>query len=334
MLKSSNTSLRHDQWLRGGAVSTLLIGFLLVGGCFNSTTQDAVEARIDVQQSSGREIEATSLLGEPLYRREPNEKQALALEAAAEAFSNDNAPDEDDFISLGAHYAAAGRYRDAVDIYSQGIEMHPASFKLRRHRAHRFLTLRRLDEARRDLDEAISLMPDAATAPSVELKAGKPNGTYQHWIFYHKGIVEHLSGNYKVAAVFFGQCLDTAGNNDRLIGAVDWLYQSHQKGGDEAAADKALDAISPDISADKSKPYYKRVMIYKGLSNFEEVIDLNKDPADWTALDVTIGYGVASWLRYNGDASAAKNIYDTILKSNYWQIWAYLTAESDIALGG
>ncbi|MDQ6603188.1 MAG: hypothetical protein M3Z19_10725, partial [Chloroflexota bacterium] len=102
-------------------------------------------------------IEATSLLGEPLYRptfpddvRERLEAQLAEARVAYEA-----APDDlDALMLLGQRTAYSGRFQDAIAVYTEGIARHPDDARLYRHRGHRLISLRRFDEAIADLTEA------------------------------------------------------------------------------------------------------------------------------------------------------------------------------------
>ncbi|MBI4168902.1 MAG: GWxTD domain-containing protein, partial [Acidobacteria bacterium] len=98
--------------------------------------------------------EALSLFGEPLFppplpeevRREREER----LASARAAFDRDPG-DAEAIIWLGRRTAYLGRFREAVAIFSRGIQAHPDDPRLYRHRGHRYVTLRRFDLAIADL---------------------------------------------------------------------------------------------------------------------------------------------------------------------------------------
>ena len=306
--------------------TTALAALLLTAAC---AERETVEEPVASAAQAEAPVEATSFLGEPLVRRPAGEAQAAALADEIADFEARAEHTEDDFVALGGRYAAAGRYGEAIAIYSDGIELYPGSYKLRRHRAHRFLTTRKIEEAHADLIKAQSLI-DHEAAPVVEYRLnGDANGAYQHWILYHLGVTRYLSGDYTQASEIFAACLDTATSNDMRIGAVDWQYLSLLRDGKPEAAEAALELISADIDADETKPYFKRVMLYKGARQLDQVLDLAKPAEDWSARDVTVGYGAAVWLESRDESETARNLRQIILASPYWNIWAYLVAEKD-----
>ncbi len=64
------------------------------------------------------------------------------------------------------------RIHDAIEVYSKGIEAHPTYVPLYRHRGHRYITLRRFDEAVTDLERAVTLIEGE---PDEVEEDGQPN---------------------------------------------------------------------------------------------------------------------------------------------------------------
>ena len=64
----------------------------------------------------------------------------------------------DRIIWLGRRTAYLGRYKDAIKIYTDGINQFPTDARLYRHRGHRFITLRCFDDAIADLEKASKLI--------------------------------------------------------------------------------------------------------------------------------------------------------------------------------
>src|SRR5687767_6842602 len=94
------------------------------------------------------DIEAVSLLGQPLARPVLAEETKRRYEdALTEARQRNYADpgDVDAIIWLGRRTAYLGRYREAIDVYTRGMERHPRDARLYRHRGHRHITIRELD---------------------------------------------------------------------------------------------------------------------------------------------------------------------------------------------
>jgi len=87
--------------------------------------------------------QAFSLLGEPLY---PNPappdiaaRQAEDIDVARADYDAD--PDDADaIIWLGRRIGYTGLYREAIDVFSEGIEKHAGDPRMYRHRGHRWIS--------------------------------------------------------------------------------------------------------------------------------------------------------------------------------------------------
>lgn len=317
--------------------TTTVVLLALFAGCEGESTvaePQEPESQIEVADAGSAEQrpqEAVSFSGTPLYRPPVDPEQIASYDEAIDAIEKKSARSEDDYIELGFLYIAGNRFRDAIDAYTRGLEDHPDSFKLRRHRGHRYINVRELEKAIVDLNEAVELMGDTSSDVMEYRLDGSPNATYEHWVWYHVGLYHYLNENYGEAAEAYQKCIDTAINNTNLVGASDWLYNTFQKAGDPESAARVVAAISPDIETDRNHVYFQRVMLYKGMAQPGDILDIDKPEADWNGRDITIGYGVANWYKYNGDEETADKIYRAILQSPYWSAWAYVVTDRENA---
>ncbi len=304
-------------------------GLLLCAAC--SGVPDGDPALAAASSPPGPVQEAVSFAGEPLYRRSVDVAALADADRRITSIRSKGERTETDYIEIGRLFASTYRYRDAIAAYGVGLLQYPRSFKLRRHRAHRYITVRELDKAIIDLEEAVELMGDTAH-DVVEYDAnGEPNGTYEHWVWYHIGLYRYLTGDYEAAAGAFERCVELSDNPELLLGATDWLYNAYRKNGDTEKANGAVAMVPADIDADPNHPYFKRVMLYKGAVKPDDVLDGDKPPNEWTARDITTGYGVASWLSFEGNSETADPIYRTILQSPYWNAWAFVATERELS---
>jgi tetratricopeptide (TPR) repeat protein len=278
-----------------------------------------------------RPVEAVAFSGKLIYRTPAPADQIARADADIAALESKPELSEADYIRLAEMHVSVGRFQDAIGALSRGLAAHPESYKLRRHRGHRLINVREIERAIVDLNEAVALMKPADN-DVVEYRAdGQPNGTYEHWIWYHIGLYHYLKGDYAIAAAAYQRCVDTATNVNHRIGATDWLWNAWMNAGEPAKAQAAIDAIPADIAADAQQSYYKRVMLYKGATSPEGVLDASKPGKDWTGGDITTGYGVANWLRHRGDAAGADAILAKILETPFWSAWAYVAADRDLS---
>jgi len=278
-----------------------------------------------------RPVEATSFGGEPLYRNPVPEERLAELEAEMAPLEAKDSLSEEEYIELGRLYVAANRFRDSIDLYTLGLEEHPESFKLRRHRGHRYINVRELDRAIVDLREAAELIDDEHTDVLEYDEDGEPTATYEHWVYYHIGLYHYLNEEWDEAADAYRKCVETSIKNGVLVGATDWLYNALMKGGMTEAANAALDAVPADLDTNREHPYFKRVMVYKGEIPPDDVIDIDKPASKWTGFDITAGYGIGNWYRFNGDTATADEIHRKILATPYWNAWAYVVTDREWA---
>jgi len=90
-----------------------------------------------------------------------------------------------------------------------------------------------------------------------------------------------------------------------------------------------LDRIPVDIDTNREHPYFKRVMLYKGEYSPSDILTVEKPAGNWTGGDITVGYGVANWYRFQGDAALADEIQEKILETPYWNAWAWVVTDRE-----
>ncbi len=156
------------------------------------------EAPVDPQARGldGRELGYDPPKGDAL------ELQARLLEEAADRLELE--PDsEDSWIWVGRRLAYLGRYRAAQRVYTRGLATNPGSYRLLRHRGHRWLTLREFTRAAVDLAQAERLSrsePDRVEPDGLPNEAGLPTGTDRTNITYHLALALYVKGDFAGAA--------------------------------------------------------------------------------------------------------------------------------------
>ena len=311
----------------------IAISLLALGACSQEeparTDSPPQESAAAPQMNETPPVEGTSFAGTPLYRNDVDPERLAELASQMRPLEAKQSLTEDEYIELARLYVGANRFRDAIDLYSRGLTEHPDSFKLRRHRGHRYINVRELENAIVDLTEAVELI-GTEHADVLEYNAsGEATATYEHWTWYHIGLYHYLNGDWESAAAAYRRCVDTATANPVLVGATDWLYNAYRKGGmhDEAAA--AIAAIPADMDTNQEHPYFRRVMVYKGELAPTDVLDFEKPASEWNGFDNTAGYGVANWFAFNGDAETSEMIHRKILATPFWNAWAYVVTDRE-----
>ncbi|SMD36167.1 Tetratricopeptide repeat-containing protein [Reichenbachiella faecimaris] len=282
------------------------------------------------------EHEAVSLLGQKLYPPTlPDKVQAKRqkeLESAEENFNNN--PDSlDNIIWYGRRLAYLYQYKYAIQIFTLGLNKFPESYKLYRHRGHRYLTIRQFDKAIQDLEKAVFYSRNAPIEMEIDGLPNRrniPRNSVQYNIWYHLGLAYYMKGNYDKCVSAFKKCLSISDNDDMLVAASDWLYMTYRKLGNSEAAEALLEPIKARMNVLENYAYHNRLLMYKEIKKPEQLYKLNKD-GQIAIDDMTLGYGVGNWYYYNGQTEQAMEIFSLMMESPYWQAFGYIAAEVELS---
>jgi tetratricopeptide (TPR) repeat protein len=280
--------------------------------------------------------QGTSLLGKPLISAAPAEAARERLDAnlaAAREQYNKNPNDADAIIWLGRRLAYLGRYRDAIATFTEGIQKHPTDARMYRHRGHRYLTVRELDQATADFSKAAELIagkPDEIEPDGQPNAKNIPTSTLNTNIFYHLGLAHYLRGELEPALKAYRECLRFSKNPDMLVATTHWLYMTLRRLDRPGEARQALEPISADMEIIENTSYHRLLMLYKGT---EKADALASSLAAGSLDAVTIGYGLGNWHLYNGRRDQAMTTFRLIVERNetQWPAFGYLAAEAELA---
>ena len=281
--------------------------------------------------TTAQQPETLSLTGKPLVAPSLSGDERRKLEAdlaAARAQYDKNPNDADAIIWLGRRTAYLGRFGEAIELYTRGIEAHPEDARLYRHRGHRFITIRKFDLAIKDLRKAAQLVegkPDEVEPDGQPNERNVPTSTLQTNIYYHLGLAHYLKAEFSEALAAYRTCLGLSKNPDMIVATTNWLYMTLQRMGRSEEARHALDAIAPGMDVIENKAYYRLLLSYKG----ESQEDLTGKGAE----GATLAYGVANREFYSGDREKGIAGFKRIVEKqmNEWPSFGYIAAESDAA---
>jgi tetratricopeptide (TPR) repeat protein len=281
-------------------------------------------------------VQAVSLLGDtlrtlplPAETRERYERQLAQARAAWERSPRD----ADSIVWYGRRLAYLGRLREAIDVYTRGLEMHARNPWLYRHRGHRYISVRELDRAINDLERASALVIDA---PDVVEEDGQPNarnvpiGTLKSNIAYHLGLAYYLKGDFERAAAVFRGEVNVARNDDRRVSALHWLYMSLRRLGRDPEAEEAIAPVRREMRVIENDTYHRLLMMYKGALPPDSLLGATPAGA-MSVTDATAAYGVANWHFYNGRRAEAESIFRRIIAGGQWGAFGYIAAEAELA---
>lgn len=230
-------------------------------------------------------------------------------------------------IWLGRFVGYTGDFEQAVGIYTASLATRPDEPWLLRHRGHRYVSLRKFDEAIADLQRAYDLTsgradevePDGMPNPS-----GIPTSTLKSNIRYHLALAHFLKGNYPAAATFWEEDAKVAANLDHRVAATFWWVLSMARMGDMPRVQEALAPIRADWEIIENGSYHLGLLWMKGQKTDAEIRAAMDTPAELQA----IGNGMAQWHFAQGRREQATRLVREILATGPSASFGYLGAEA------
>lgn len=256
--------------------------------------------------------------------------------AEAEARLRDHPASETDLIWVGRRLAYLGRYDEAIEVYTDGLETHPESFRIRRHRGHRFITVRNLDDAISDLALAAELsagVPDEVEADGLPNARNIPTSTTKSNIYYHLGLARYLSGRLGSALEAYRTCMEFSTTDDMRCATSYWLYLTLRRLGRDNDARRVLDPITPDLQIIENFAYRDLLLLFKGEIRPQQVLSGNAEPGPVGQRidDATRGYGVGAWHLVNGRHMEAMEIFREVVRDTGRAAFGHIAAEAELA---
>jgi tetratricopeptide (TPR) repeat protein len=282
------------------------------------------------------DAQTVSLLGKPLFppplASDVRQDREAKLEEARAAY-DENPRDLEALIWLGRRTAYLGQYREALAIFSEGLRIHPDEPRLYRHRGHRWITLRRFDEAIRDLERAVKLIEgkeDRVEQDGLPNERNQPTSTLQSNIWYHLGLAYFLKADFENARRCFASCLAVSKNPDMLSATSNWLYMSQRRLGRTEQALRTLEPIDAEMEIIENHAYHRLLLMYQGALTFDALL-LESLSGDGSIESATLAFGLANWSLVEGDSERAVALMREIVASPQWAAFGAIAAEADLA---
>jgi len=279
------------------------------------------------QNDFSPKLQALSLSGDSLFSASPSEK-VIKNYKLAKTIYDANTKNPDNLIWLGRWTAYTGDYLGAIKIFTKGIEQFPNDARFYRHRGHRYISIRKFNDAIVDLEYAMKLIEDQ---PDVVEPDGMPNAMNQPIsslhsnIRYHLGLAYYLTHQLDKALEVYKTDINLATNDDQIVSTSHWLYMTLRLLGHNEEAEKVLEPITRELNIFENFDYHQLLLLYKG-----ELIDTDLLGEDYTVnVSEGMAYGIANWYFYNGQTDKAKTMLEKILSGKQWASFGYIAAEAD-----
>ena len=281
-------------------------------------------------------VEAISFLGDTLEApAQPEAVRAVYMERYKEAErALAGAPtDVDSLIWMGRRTAYLGHYRDAINVYSEGIGLHPGDARLYRHRGHRYLSVRELGKAITDLERAAELTKgrrDEVEPDGLPNSLNIPTSTLQFNIWYHLALAHYVAGDFEAALDAQRSCMKVSVHPDSVVATAYWMYMTMRRLGLRDEAQELLDSIDVGMEIIESVAYLDLLLLFKGERSFQDLIGPNGDAPNLQS--TTTSYGIGVWHLLNGRQDDAHELWERILEGrNQWAAFGYISAEGELA---
>ena len=244
--------------------------------------------------------------------------------------------DEMAIVWRGRRLAYLGRYDEAIAAYTIGIELHPASYRLRRHRGHRYITTRRFDLAIADLTRAAELaagFPDEVEPDGMPNARGIPVSTTHGNIFYHLGLAHYLRGDLPAALAAYGRCAEFGDNDDHRCSTAYWRAVILRRLGRDAEAAAVLEEITEGMDLIENHAYHELALLLKGVRHPSDFAPAAADAVHGAEInDATTAYGLSMWFLVEGDEARAATMWADIVGNDAaWAAFGFIAAEAALA---
>jgi tetratricopeptide (TPR) repeat protein len=275
-----------------------------------------------------------SLLNKPLIRPQVDlERDSLQIANYLDALADyeNNKEWADNVVWLGRRVAYLGDYKRAIELFTEGVKKFPEDPQFLRHRGHRYISTRQIDEAVSDFEKASEIIKgteDVVEADGIPNRLNQPVSSLHTNIYYHLGLAYYIKGDFKSALTAFSNCLDVSKNDDMQVATRHWLYMILNRLNRKEVAEIILEPIHENMNIIENVAYHELLLFYKGLRT--EKVLLKENNGAIGANEAT-QYGIANWHYYSGDTEKAMHMFNDILKNGNWSSFGYIAAEADLA---
>ena len=291
---------------------------------------------IEPRNADGLPPEAVSLLGAKLYARTDSGVVARADSELAKA-----PRDVERLMAAASAYADAWRFTEAIELYTQAIELDSSAALPWRHRGHRYISVRQFDRAIEDLERGAQI---DSTSFDIAYHLGLAHFLAGHWDraaeVYHRCLAQAEaarvaeSGGSAASPRSAGQpgaprtCAGIATNDDARVALTDWYYRALRRGerDDEAAA--LLASIREDMRISSNESYHQALLFYKALRSDSTLMAF---AASDSVRFSTAGFALANWRLAEGDTAGAIPLLQRIARGPHWPGFGVIASEVELA---
>lgn len=274
-------------------------------------------------------VQALSVTGELLYSAQPPASYLERFTETRDTWQADKS-NADNLIWYGRWAAYCGDYREAIRIFTMGIERFPDDPRMYRHRGHRYITIREFERAIQDFEKASDMV--AGQKDEIE-PDGMPNplnipvSTLHSNIYYHLGLAKYLQGDLSGALKAWDSDMALQVNDDMTVATMHWIYMALMELGQKDEAMARLGLITENMHVIENDAYYQLCLFYKGTLSREDLAGNGHSAVMGDAML----YGLGNWYLHHEASDAAMDFFQQILDRGSWASFGYIAAEVKMA---
>ena len=221
-----------------------------------------------------------------------------------------------------------GNFRVANDVYRQGLKIYRNSPEIYQYKGLNEIVQRNFRQAIKDLRMAVLLNRGQQNEPDFYQNPRFSAGSRQFYCWYYLGLAYYFNRNYDSAISSFKKCLQVEEGDDLIVMPYYWLYIIYQEIGNPEVAQTFLEDVDTKMSIDKSKDYYRGLLLFKGLFRPSRLLEYSLDKQKQINSPVQI-YALAIWNRLNGSNDEARQLINRSIDSERWNDLGFIAGEVD-----
>jgi len=317
---------KMEPWTTTRTLRFSAVALVGLAGCASVAGEAPLPYGAQARSLSGEVLYPPPIAPSDLARREGELARARAeLEAKPR--------DLEAQLWVGRRLGYLGRFREAVDAFTLAALDHPEDPRPWRFRGHRYITLRRFDDAQRDLEEAarrIEGRPDEVEPSGAPNARGIELDTLNQNVHYHLGLARYLRGDLDGALAAWRDCRRFSNNPDALCSVTHWLYTVLRRLGRDAEARAVLEPIRADLDVVEYHAYHRLVLAYKGELDPTSLL-ASTSPSGGGGVDfATMGYGIANMRLCDGERVRALETLRRVEGCEAWHAFGRIAAEAEL----
>jgi tetratricopeptide (TPR) repeat protein len=224
---------------------------------------------------------------------------------------------EDSWIWLGRRLGYLARNGEAAEVFTEGLERFPNSYKLLRFRGRHLARNREFDRAIADYRRAAELVeeiPDSYEPDGIINSRHQYLGSYRSNIHYYLGQTSWAVGDYEATLLGMRRAAaePLVQHDDRRVATGFWTYLALRKLGRHAEAEIVVQAIPEGLELVENHDYYDGIRFFKGTLDEDVIVERG---------GLNSRFGVAMHYLIEGDTGIAEAMLTELVSGSSQGYW-------------